>query len=172
MDNKNMARIESSHQLREYTRGSDVDIVQLKAGRQHGFLAHIDIDSLAMTIGRFALDVRVRGLINPNRVTLGMMLASPGRVSHWWEDVRPGDVVIFPPGAEIDARSVVRLMVETPPEENEDAARPRSPSFSSRSATKSKTVELRMQEGDPYLHNRDIEIALRSLNFEQDSAVS
>jgi AraC family ethanolamine operon transcriptional activator len=32
-----------------------------------------------------------------------MMLASPGRVSYWWEDVRPGDVVITPPGAEIDA---------------------------------------------------------------------
>ena len=98
-----MARIESSHQLRECTRGSDVDIVQLKAGRQRGFLAHIAIDSLAMSVGRFALDARARGLINPNRVTLGMMLASPGRVSYWWEDVRPGDLVITPPGAEIDA---------------------------------------------------------------------
>src|SRR5215475_8601244 len=97
------ARIESSHQLRECTRGSDVDVVQLKAGRQRGFVAHIAIDNLAMSIGRFALDVRARGLINPNRVTLGMMLASPGRVSYWGEDVRPGDVVITPPGAEIDA---------------------------------------------------------------------
>jgi hypothetical protein len=31
-----------------------------------------------------------------------MMLASPGHVTHWWEDVRPGDVVITPPGAEMD----------------------------------------------------------------------
>jgi AraC-like DNA-binding protein len=98
-----MTRIESSHQLRECTRGSDVDVVQLRAGRQRGFIAHIAIDSLAMSVGRFALDARARGLINPNRVTLGMMLASPGRVSYWWEDVRPGDVVITPPGAEIDA---------------------------------------------------------------------
>jgi hypothetical protein len=97
-----MARIERSHQLRECTRGSDVDIVQLKAGRQRGYVAHIAIDSLAMSVGRFALDVRARGLINPNRVTLGMMLASPGRVSCWWEDVRPGDVIITPPGAEMD----------------------------------------------------------------------
>src|SRR5262245_27787855 len=98
-----MARIESSHQLRECTRGSDVDVVQLKAGRQRGFVAHIAIDSLAMSVGRFALDARARGLINPNMITLGMMLASPGRVSYWREDVRPGDVVITPPGAEIDA---------------------------------------------------------------------
>lgn len=98
-----MARIESSHQLRECTRGSDVDIVQLKAGRQRGFVAHIAIDNLAMSVGRFALDARARGLINPNRITLGMMLASPGRVSFWREDVRPGDLVITPPGAEIDA---------------------------------------------------------------------
>jgi AraC family ethanolamine operon transcriptional activator len=98
-----MTRIEGSDQLRECTRGSDVDIVQLKAGRQRGFVAHIAIDSLEMSVGRFALDARARGLINPNRVTLGMMLTSPGRVSYWWEDVRPGDVVITPPGAEIDA---------------------------------------------------------------------
>jgi AraC family ethanolamine operon transcriptional activator len=32
-----------------------------------------------------------------------MMLASPGRVSYWREDVRPGDVVVTPPEAEIDA---------------------------------------------------------------------
>jgi len=98
-----MARIESSHQLRECTRGSDVDVVQLKAGRQRGFVAHIAIDNLAMSVGRFALDARARGLINPTRVTLGMMLASPGRVSYWREDVRPGDVVVTPPGSEIDA---------------------------------------------------------------------
>ena len=98
-----MARIESSHQLRECTRGSDVDVVQLKAGRQRGFVAHIAIDNIAMSVGRFALDARARGLINPNKVTLGMMLASPGRVSYWREDVRPGDVVITPPGSEIDA---------------------------------------------------------------------
>jgi AraC-like DNA-binding protein len=99
----NMARIESSHQLRECTKGSDVDIVQLKAGRQQGFVAHIAIDNLAMSVGRFTLDARARGLINPNKITLGMMLASPGRVSYWREDVRPGDVVITLPGAEIDA---------------------------------------------------------------------
>src|SRR5262245_22404726 len=93
-----MARIERSHQLRECTRGSDVDIVQLKAGRQHGFVAHISIDSLAMSVGRFALDVRARGLINPNRVTLGMMLASPGRVSYWRADVRPAHGPMQSPG--------------------------------------------------------------------------
>src|SRR5262249_30663979 len=98
-----MARIESSHQLRECKRGSDVDVVQLKAGRQRGVVAHIAIDNIAMSVGRFALDARARGLINPNKVTLGMMLASPGRVSYWREDVRPGDVVITPPGTEIDA---------------------------------------------------------------------
>src|SRR5262245_46437849 len=98
-----MVRIESSHQLRECTRGSDVDVVQLKAGRQRGFVAHIAIDNLAMSVGRFALDARACGLINPNKVTLGMMLSSPGRVSYWREDVRPGDLVITPPGNEIDA---------------------------------------------------------------------
>src|SRR5262249_16800989 len=93
-----MARIESCHQLRECTRGSDVDVVQLKAGRQRGFVAHIAIDNIAMSVGRFALDARARGLINPNKVTLGMMLASPGRVSYWREDVGAGGGGVNPPG--------------------------------------------------------------------------
>src|SRR5262245_6685496 len=107
MDNKILAmsvkRIECSEDLRECTRGSDVDVVQLKTGRQHGLLAHMAIDDLAMSVGRFALEARARGLINPDRVTLGQMLVSPGRVSFWGEDVLPGDVVITPRGAEMDA---------------------------------------------------------------------
>jgi AraC-like DNA-binding protein len=107
MDNKTLSmdvrRIQCSQELRECTRGSDVDVVQLKAGRQQGLLAHVAIDGLALSVGGFVLDVRASGLINPNRITLGMMLDSPGHVTHWWEDVRPGDVVIMPPGAEMDA---------------------------------------------------------------------
>src|SRR5262249_62261255 len=99
-----MVRIESSHQLRECTRGSDVDVVQLKAGRQRGFVAHIAIDNLAMSVGRFALDARARGLINPTRVTLGMMLASPGRVSYWRGGGGAGGGGVAPPGAGDGAR--------------------------------------------------------------------
>src|SRR5262245_58137308 len=98
-----MARIESSHQLRECTRGSDVDAVQHKAGRQRGLVAHIANDNSAMGEGRFDFDAGARGPVNPNKFTLGRMRASPGRVSGWREDVRPGDVVITPPGTEIDA---------------------------------------------------------------------
>src|SRR6516162_201950 len=107
MDDKTLSmdvrRSECSHELRECTRGSDVDIVQLKAGRQQGLLAHVAIDDLALSVGRFALDVRARGLINPTRITLRMMLASPGDVPHSCEYARPRDLVITPPAAEMDA---------------------------------------------------------------------
>jgi len=52
-----VVRIESSEVLRECTRGSDIEIVQLKAGKQQGSLNHLGIGSLAMTLGRFTLEV-------------------------------------------------------------------------------------------------------------------
>jgi AraC family ethanolamine operon transcriptional activator len=95
-------RIESSEDLRECTRGSDIEIVQLKAGKRQGSLTHLGIGNLAMTLGRFTLEVRARGVIHPDRVTIGMLLTSPGRVSHWGLDVQPGDLCIYPPGVDHD----------------------------------------------------------------------
>jgi hypothetical protein len=97
-----VARIESSEDLRECTQGSDIEIVRLKAGKQQGSLTHLGIGNLAMTLGRFTLEVRARGVIHPDRVTLGMLLTSAGRVSHWGHDVQPGDVCIYPPGVDHD----------------------------------------------------------------------
>ena len=36
------------------------------------------------------------------RVVLGTLLDSAGRSTQWWREIRPGDVGVFPPHAEID----------------------------------------------------------------------
>ena len=96
-------RIESVYDLRECLRGADIEVVQLAAGQQQGSLTYLGIDHLEMTLGRFALQVRARGVINPTRVTLGMVLATSGRVMMWGRDIKPGDVVVIPGGVDLDA---------------------------------------------------------------------
>ena len=95
--------IESVDDLRECMRGADIDVVQLAGGQQQGSLTHLGMDNLEMTLGRFALQVRARGIINPTRVTLGMLLASTGRVTMWGREMRRGDVVVIPSGCDLEA---------------------------------------------------------------------
>lgn len=98
-----VARIENPEDLRECTRGSDLDVVPLAVGKLHGALTHFGVASLSMTLGQFSSGIRTKGLINQDKVTLGLLMSSAGRVSQWWRDVEPGDVSIFPPGAHSDA---------------------------------------------------------------------
>ena len=96
-------QIESVYDLRECLRGADIEVVQLAGGRQQGSLTYLGMNELEMTLGRFALQVRGRGVINPTRVTLGMVLTTSGRVAMWGHDIKPGDVIVVPAGGELDA---------------------------------------------------------------------
>ncbi|WIM10518.1 MAG: hypothetical protein OJF58_001474 [Enhydrobacter sp.] len=96
-------RVESVYDLRECLRGADIEVVQLAAGRQRGSLTYLGVDDLEMTLGKFALRVRARGVISPTRVTLGMVLATSGRVMMWGRTIKPGDVVVIPGGVDLDA---------------------------------------------------------------------
>ena len=96
-------QIESVYDLRECLRGADIEVVQLAGGRQQGSLTYLGVNDLEMTLGRFALRVRARGVINPTRVTLGMVLATSGRVMMWGREIKQGDVVVIPGGVDLDA---------------------------------------------------------------------
>jgi AraC-like DNA-binding protein len=97
-----VVNIECAEDLREAVKGSDLDVVQLRAGRLQGSLTHVAIENLGMSLGRFAIDLRAHGLINQNKITLGMILSASGRVTHWGQDVHPGDLCVFPAGAYSD----------------------------------------------------------------------
>lgn len=88
--------------LREATRGADLDIVQLKPGRLRGSIKHIAVGSLEIGTGLFSAESRVRGTLHPHRIVLGTLLASGGRSTQWWREIKPGDVGIFPAQTEID----------------------------------------------------------------------
>jgi hypothetical protein len=95
--------VASAEDLREATRGSDIEIVQLRAGKQQGSLAHISICDASVSLCDFSIEVRARGVLNPSKVVLGTILASPRDALFWGEETSPGDLVIFPAGVEADA---------------------------------------------------------------------
>jgi AraC-like DNA-binding protein len=95
--------INGPEDLRETTRGSDVEIVQLKPGKLLGSITHFGIGSLGISLGRFDSAIRMRGALHQERIVLGTILDSAGRVTQWWKDVRPGDIGVFPALAEFDA---------------------------------------------------------------------
>jgi len=88
--------------LRETTRGSDVEIVQLKPGKLLGSIKHFGIGNLGISLGRFNSEIRVRGALHQERIVLGTILDSAGPVTQWWKEIQPGDVGVFPASTEID----------------------------------------------------------------------
>ena len=88
--------------LREATRGADLEIVQLKPGKLRGSIRHIGIGNLGISTGQFSSETRVRGTMHRERVVLGTLLDSAGRSTQWWREIRPGDVGVFPAHAEVD----------------------------------------------------------------------
>ncbi|MGB3387970.1 MAG: hypothetical protein WBA88_08335 [Pseudaminobacter sp.] len=78
--------------------------MQLAPGPFSGHLTHARIGSVALSSGDFSPDIRARGVMNPQLVTIGMILESSGEVTQWDYDVVPGDVVVFPKSVEQEGR--------------------------------------------------------------------
>jgi len=95
--------INGPEDLRETTRGSDIEIVQLKPGKLVGSIKHFGIGNLGISLGRFNSEVRMRGTLHQERIALGTIFHSAGRVTQWWKGVRPGDIGVFPALVEFDA---------------------------------------------------------------------
>lgn len=90
--------------LQEATRGANLQVVQLHPGPFEGNLMHAQVGSIALSAGEFGSDIRARGVMNPDLVTVGMMLETTGGVSQWDYDVMPGDIVVFPKSVEQEGR--------------------------------------------------------------------
>ena len=99
---RNVVSINGPEDLRKITRVSDIDIVQLKPGKLQGSIMHFDAGNLEVSVGRFNSAIRLRGCLNSERLAIGIILDSAGRITEWWKDVQPGDVGVFPAGVELD----------------------------------------------------------------------
>src|SRR5215475_13556855 len=106
LDEKNWSKeivpINGPDGLRKVTPGSDVESVQIKAGRLRGCIKHFGIGNFEISLGRYSSGVRMRGVLDQQKVVLATIVDSAGRITQWWKDVVPGNVGIFPPGAEFD----------------------------------------------------------------------
>jgi AraC family ethanolamine operon transcriptional activator len=91
-------------ELRSVVPTARTEVTQVDAGRLDGRLSHYRIGDLPFDVASFSLGVRSRGVVSADRVSIGMLTGSEGRVTHWSHEMRPGDVVVWPPGTEHDAR--------------------------------------------------------------------
>jgi AraC family ethanolamine operon transcriptional activator len=94
--------INGPEDLRKITRASDIEIVQLRPGKLQGSIMHFGIGNLEVSVGQFNSAIRLRGSLNPERIAIGIILDSAGRITEWWKDVQPGDVGVFPARVELD----------------------------------------------------------------------
>lgn len=95
--------INGPEDLRETTRGSNIEVIQLKPGKLQGSITHLEIGNLGISVGRFNSAIRMRGALHQDKIVLGTIIDSADRVTQWRQDVQPGDVGIFPAGVEFDA---------------------------------------------------------------------
>ncbi|MBO9710475.1 MAG: helix-turn-helix domain-containing protein [Caulobacter sp.] len=90
--------------LRQKVHGADVSVTQLTADPCRGSLFHTVFDDMAITRGHFTGDLRIRGVMAHDAVTLGLILEQTQGLSEWGHETRAGDLLVFPPGNEQEAR--------------------------------------------------------------------
>jgi AraC family ethanolamine operon transcriptional activator len=96
--------VEDFEELRRVVPTARTEVTQVDGGRLNGKLSHYLVADLPLDLASFSLGVRSRGDVSEDRVSIGMLTGSKGRVTHWSYEMRPGDVVVWPPGTEHDAR--------------------------------------------------------------------
>jgi AraC-like DNA-binding protein len=99
---KDIVPIDGPDVLCKTTLGSELKIVQLRPGKLRGFIKYFGIGNLEISLGRFNLPTRMRGVLHQDKLVLSTILDSAGRITESWKDVLPGNVAIFPTGVDLD----------------------------------------------------------------------
>jgi AraC-like DNA-binding protein len=97
-------RIEGFEELTDAVHGAQIDVLQLERGRLRGYLTHMIVDGMPLSVGAFSIGVRTRGVLSEDRVTIGMLTGCTDRVTHWSHEIQPADVLVIPPGDAHDGR--------------------------------------------------------------------
>jgi AraC-like DNA-binding protein len=97
-------RIEGFEELTDAVHGAQIDVLQLERGRLRGYLTHMIVDGMPLSVGAFSIGVRTRGVLSEDRVTIGMLTGCTDRVTHWSHEMQPADVLVIPPGDAHDGR--------------------------------------------------------------------
>ncbi len=95
-------KLECFEELNEAVCGAQREVVQLGRGRLHGYMAHLSIGDLPIDVGKFSVGMRSTGILNLDRITIGMLTGCTDSVTQYSHDVRPGDVFVTPSREEGD----------------------------------------------------------------------
>jgi AraC family ethanolamine operon transcriptional activator len=86
--------------------GADLDSVQLNPdGTPTGGIIYAAVGDVILSTGHFRANVRSRGIMDPNRVTLGVHFSTNANLSQWGVESLAGDIFAFAPGGEEDGMS-------------------------------------------------------------------
>ncbi|WP_245313930.1 helix-turn-helix domain-containing protein [Bradyrhizobium elkanii] len=91
-------------QLSQAIVGTRAEIVQIEPGKLRGEVLHAEIAGLPINVATFNLGLRSKGGSNKERITIGVLAESAGRVTRAFYESRPGDVLVTPPGSEYENR--------------------------------------------------------------------
>ena len=96
--------IDSFEELSDAVQGAQIEVLQLGRGRLRGYLTHMLVGGMPLSVGAFSVGVRTRGILSDDRVTIGMLTGCTNRVTHWSHEMHPADILVIPPGAAHDGR--------------------------------------------------------------------
>ncbi len=88
--------IKGVEDLRNCVRGATLKATQLAPGPCCGTVLQADIAGLVVNAGVFRGDVRARGVMAVDKVTLAIILGSNGFVGQWCCQAMAGDIFLFP----------------------------------------------------------------------------
>jgi AraC-like DNA-binding protein len=91
--------------LREKVHGADLAVTQLSAAPCRGSLVHAVGDDMAMTLGQLTGDLRLRGILGTEAVTLAVILQRGPALTEWGQDAQVHDLVVHPARSEQDEHS-------------------------------------------------------------------
>ena len=95
--------VEGLDDLRRLTRGVDFRMVQIQPGALRGRITDIDAGAVGLRITRFSHGMRRRGVMSLHDVFFGLALVSHGAHTHWSHDISNNDLVVCPPGFDVDS---------------------------------------------------------------------
>jgi AraC family ethanolamine operon transcriptional activator len=90
--------------LSESVHGADLVVTQLSAAPCRGSLTHAIDGDMALTLGGFTGDLRLRGGVAPEAVTLAVILERGPSLTKWGLDIQAHDLVVYPVRSEQEAR--------------------------------------------------------------------
>lgn len=99
-----LRRTHGPHEVWAHAADRDLVVTQLTPAPCHGHLLRASLGDLGFDAGAFDGDLRVRGAPARNVFSFVSVLEQDGVLNQWGHRVEAGDILVVPPGGELDGR--------------------------------------------------------------------